>query len=70
MGGKQDFEVTSIPKLVLELGGKSMVLQSAHILKVQQRDAAKWYYGNLGIDLLKQARSVTINFKTMMLELD
>jgi predicted aspartyl protease len=70
MGGKQDFEVTSIPKIVLELGGKSMVLQSAHILKVQQRDAAKWYYGNLGIDLLKQARSVTINFKTMMLELD
>ena len=70
MGGKQDFEVTSMPKIVLELGGKSMVLQSAHILKVQQRDAAKWYYGNLGIDLLKQARSVTINFKTMMLELD
>jgi predicted aspartyl protease len=70
MGGKQDFEVTSIPKLVLELGGKPVVLQPAHILKVQQRDTAKWYYGNLGIDLLKQAQSITINFKTMMLELD
>jgi predicted aspartyl protease len=70
MGGKQDFEVTSLPKVVLELGGKSVVLQPAHILKVQQRDTAKWYYGNLGIDLLKQAQSVTINFRTMMLELD
>jgi len=70
MGGKQDFEVTSLPKVVLELGGRPVVLQPAHIFKVQHRDQAKWYYGNLGVDLLKQPRSVTINFKTMVLELD
>jgi gag-polyprotein putative aspartyl protease len=70
MGGSQKFEVTSIPKVVLDLGGMSVALQPAHILKTQQREAGKWFYGNLGIDLLRQAQVVTINFKTMMLELD
>ena len=69
MGGSQKFEVTTIPKVVLELGGMSVALQPAHILKTQQRDEGQWFYGNLGIDLLRQAQVVTINFKTMTLEL-
>src|SRR6516162_638770 len=70
MGGNQKFEATLIPKVVLDLGGMSVALQPAHVLKTQQRDAGKWFYGNLGIDLLRQAQSVTINFKTMTLQLD
>jgi hypothetical protein len=70
MGGNQKFEVTLIPKVVLHLGGMSVVLQPAHILKTQQREAGKWFFGNLGIDLLWQAQSVTINFMTMTLQLD
>jgi len=55
---------------MLELGGKSVSLQPAHILETQQRPESKWFYGNLGIDLLRQAQRVTINFKTMTLKLD
>ena len=70
MGGGQEFRVTSIPKVMLELGGKSVALKPAHILGAQQRTQSQWFYGNLGIDLLRQAQSVTINFKTMTLHLD
>lgn len=70
MGGAQKFEATSIPKVMLELGGNSVVLQPGHILKIQQGTASKWFYGNLGLDLLRQAQHVTIDFRTMTLVLD
>jgi len=70
MGGGEKSEITSIPKVMLELGGMSVALQPAHILETQQRTESKWFYGNLGIDLLRQAQRVTINFKTMTLKLD
>jgi hypothetical protein len=47
-----------------------VALQPAHILKSQQEGTQEWFYGNLGIDLLRQAESVTINFKAMTLHLD
>jgi hypothetical protein len=70
MGGDQKFEVISIPKIVLDLGGMSVAIQPAHSLQTQQGDAGKWFYGNLGIDLLRQAQTVTIDFRTMTLQLD
>jgi predicted aspartyl protease len=70
MGGEQKYEVTSLPKVTLELGGLPVRLVPAHILNTNQRDVAKWFYGNLGIDLLQQAQTVTMNFKTMILHLD
>ena len=70
VGGVQKFESTSITKVVLELGGKAVVLQPAHIVETQQGTTSKWFYGNLGVDLLRQAETVTINFRAMTLELD
>ena len=65
MGGSQEFEVTSISKVMLVVGGLSVALEPARILKTQQRDAGKWFYGNLGIDLLGQAERVIIDFRRM-----
>ena len=70
MGGGQKFEVISVPKVTLNSGGKSVALQPAQVLKTQQRTDGQWFYGNLGIDLLRQAQRVVINFKTMTLNLD
>jgi len=70
MGGSQKFEATSIPKVILQLGGKSVTLQPAHILETQERTQSKWFYGNLGVDLLRQAQTVTVDFRTMTLKLD
>lgn len=69
MGGNQEFEVTSIPKVMLILGGMPVALEPARILKTQQRDAGKWFCGNLGIDLLGQAEQVIIDFRKMTLVL-
>ena len=69
VGGGQKFESTSIPRVVLELGGKAVVLQPAHVVETQQGTTSKWLYGNLGVDLLQQAETVTINFKAMTLTL-
>ena len=70
VGGEQKFEATSIPKVTLQLGGKSVSLQPAHVLKTQQQSISQWYYGNLGNDLLGQAHNVSIDFRTMTLGLD
>lgn len=70
MGGAQKFEIRSIPKVVLQLGGKSVTLQPAHVLKTQERSVGKWFYGNLGIDVLQQAQRVTLDFRKMTLQLD
>jgi len=69
VGGRQKFETVSIPKVILELGGESVALQPAHILTSQRESTPEWFYGNLGIDLLRQAESVTLNFKAMTLQL-
>ena len=70
MGGSQKFDATSIPRVILRLGGRSVALQPAHILKTQHKAESRWFYGNLGIDLLGQAQDVAIDFRTMTLELN
>ena len=70
MGGAEKFEITSVPKVVLQLGGESVALQPAHILKAPQKSDREWFYGLLGIDVLRQAYRVTIDFRTMTLQLD
>jgi predicted aspartyl protease len=69
VGGSQKFEATSIPKVILQLGGKSVTLQPAHVLETQQRAQTRWFYGNLGIDILGQAQEVALDFRTMTIGL-
>jgi hypothetical protein len=69
MGGEQTFEAISIPKVILRVGGEAVVLQPAHVLQVQQRSVGERFYGNLGIDLLGQAKTVSFDFRTMRLRL-
>jgi tetratricopeptide (TPR) repeat protein len=70
IGGSQRFKSISLPSVTLELGGRSVALKPAHILKSYARESSKWYYGNLGVDLLKQANSVTLDFRDMTLSLE
>ena len=69
VGGSQKFEAISIPKVILQLGGKSVTLQPAHVLETQQRAQTRWFYGNLGIDILGQAQEVALDFRTMTIGL-
>ena len=46
-----------------------MRLRPAHVLATQATAAGQRDHGNLGMDLLGQARSVTLDFRSMSLAL-
>jgi gag-polyprotein putative aspartyl protease len=69
MGITKKFEVTLLPEVVLQLGGESVTLKPGYVFKTRQRTQSKSFYGNLGIDLLRQAQRVTLDFRRMTLEL-
>ena len=62
-----DFELDSIilPELSLRVGGFRTMLRPAHVIRKEV--GSEWHYGNLGLDLLSQARVVTLDFKSMTL---
>lgn len=65
-----DFELDSIilPELSFRVGGFRTMLRPAHVLRKEV--GSEWQYGNLGLDLLSQARVVTLDFKSMTLILE
>jgi hypothetical protein len=64
-GGTVRDDVVALPDMTIQLGGLSTALRSANLFSAEN---SVWH-GNLGMDLLKQARVVTIDFGTMRLRL-
>lgn len=63
MGGAAEREVLVIPELRLQVGGFDTVLKPANVFsKPVGNDTL---YGLLGMDLLSQAREVTVDFRSM-----
>jgi hypothetical protein len=69
VGHSVDVASTTVPELTLRIGGLDTVLRPAHVLATQATAAGQRDHGNLGMDLLGQARSVTIDFRSMSLAL-
>lgn len=69
LGGSATYRSILIPSLDLQIGGRTVTLRNAHVLTQESSDTSKWADGNLGIDLLNEARSVIIDFRTMTLTL-
>jgi len=67
VGGSSRFEVTLIPELRLRIGGIDTVLSPAIVYASPVGNDA--LHGNLGLDLLRRADSVTIDFKSMAMAL-
>jgi predicted aspartyl protease len=67
IGHAEKTEAISLPNLSLALGGKEVSLRPALVLLKQP--GPKRCLGNVGMDLLKQAPSFEIDFRTMTLEL-
>jgi hypothetical protein len=64
-GGTVRDDVVVVPDMGIQLGGFSTALRSANLFPTEN---SVWH-GNLGMDLLKQAPVVTIDFGTMRLTL-
>jgi predicted aspartyl protease len=69
VGHSVDVESITLPEVRLRIGGFDTVLRPANVLVSHTLPAGQRDHGNLGMDLLGQARSVTIDFRSMMLVL-
>ena len=69
VGHSVDVESITLPEVRLRIGGFDTLLRPADVLASQTLPAGQRDHGNLGMDLLGQARSVTIDFRSMMLVL-
>lgn len=70
VGRNVQLESIQVPEIALRVGGAAVILHPASVLLKQTTDASQWRHGNLGLDLLNQARVVTIDFKAMTLTLE
>jgi predicted aspartyl protease len=68
VGHAETFESISVPDLRFEIGGMGTALRPAHV--ILKAIGAKHSLGNMGLDLLKQARAFRIDFGAMTLELE
>jgi predicted aspartyl protease len=70
VGGSTSYQSVLVPSLDLQIGGHTVTLTNAHVLTEESSDTSKWADGNLGIDLLSEATSVTFDFGAMTLTLN
>ena len=66
-GGTVEVQTTILPELQLEVGGFTAVLQTAHILG--KGGGSEIYHGIIGMDVLDQAKTITIDFQAMRMTL-
>ncbi len=69
VGGAKYMEAATLESLKFSIGGFPATLKSVGVLLKPTTDASRFFAGNLGIDLLQQARQTTFDFKAMTLTL-
>jgi predicted aspartyl protease len=69
VGGAKYMEAANLKSLKFSIGGFPVTLNSTGVLLKPTTDSSKFFAGNLGIDLLQQAHTVTFDFKAMTLTL-
>jgi predicted aspartyl protease len=65
VGGSAKMESVVLPSLAFIAGGREVLLKPAHILLKDNNSNSNWFAGNLGMDLLNQARTVEVDFDSM-----
>jgi hypothetical protein len=69
VGHSIDVQSIAIPELMLRIGGFETSLRPAYVLVNKTSAAGQRDHGNLGLDLLGQAGTATIDFRSMTLVL-
>jgi hypothetical protein len=69
VGGSASIKSFTLPSLSFRLGGVDVALKPATVLLEENNSTSAWSKGNLGMDLLNQARSVDVDFGSMTLSL-
>jgi hypothetical protein len=69
VGGSSAIQSFSLPSLEFEVGNHQVTLAPATVLLQENNSTTGWFRGNLGMDLLNQARRVDVDFDSMTLTL-
>jgi hypothetical protein len=67
--GETSVAFRPIPELQVSLGGSPLTLRNVKLLTADVRKDCKWCYGTLGVDIVSDARTVTIDFRSMRVAL-
>ena len=70
VGGSVEVDAITLTELALRINGFSLVLRPAQVLLKETTSDSRWWHIWIGLDLLNQARVVTIDFKSMTLALE
>jgi predicted aspartyl protease len=70
VGGSVEVETMTLPELRLRISGPELVLKPAEVLLKETASDLRWSHVWIGMDMLNQARSVTLDFKSMTLALE
>ena len=65
VGGSTLQKSVELPRVLLTLGGKEVMLAPATVLMNQTTGTSTWAAGNLGFDLIRQTAPFTIDFRDM-----
>lgn len=64
-GGSVKISSYKLPDVSLQIAGKTFRLKEAPVKTVSVTENDKYYYGNLGQDIMRQFREMVINFRYM-----
>lgn len=70
ISGQAEVKTAVVPALTVSLGGFDGVLQPAHVLLNATTPNSRWLHGRLGMDVLRQARQVSIDLESMTLTME
>jgi predicted aspartyl protease len=69
VGGSSDFDSVLLDTVTLTVGGHEVTLKPAHVLAKNNTPVSAWFAGNVGMDLLNQSTTTTIDWSLMTLSL-
>ena len=68
VGSSMELESKLLPEVKFRVTGTELVLRSAQVVLADSAVNSRWYHVWMGMDLLSQPRSVTINFREMRID--
>jgi hypothetical protein len=69
VAGSSNYDSVVLSSLTMTVGGHDVTLSPAHVLTKESSDTSSWAAGNLGIDLLNQAHTISFDFNAMTMKL-
>ena len=66
-GGFSEIDAYTVKDVDLSIGGKTARLAKARVFPAQTNEDSRYFYGNLGQDLIKQFERLTLDFRAMQI---